>query len=174
MKFLEGQKSLDKTAFVVIAITILLMVALVFGRQAVNQLRLDQRVFWAAGSPNGELWVSLSDRLVVTDALFKVQREYPLVDLGLEESPVNMIFVGDDIWLRSPTGDVYRCPSPRFQCQSLLTGTPLGYWNLTALPQGQGTVLINNGTGEVLLHDAEGRQLDQYRRYETSALNEVR
>lgn len=174
MQFLEGQKKLDKTAFIVIGITILLLVALVFGRQAVNQLRLDQRIFWVAGSPKAELWVSLPDRLVVTDTLFKVRREYPLIDLGLDESPANMIFVGDDIWLRSPAGDVYRCPSPRFQCQLLLTGTPLSYWNLTAIPQGQGVALINNGTGEVMLHDAEGRQMDQYRRYETSALNEVR
>lgn len=174
MKFVEGQKKFDKKAFFIIALVIVLMVALVFARQAVNQLRLDQRVFWIAGSPQSELWISLPDRLVVTDTLFKVQREYPLTDLGLVESPVNMIFVGDDIWLRSPTGDVYRCPSPRFQCQVLLTGTALNYWNLTAIPDNQGVALISNGTGEVILYDAQGQQIDQYRRYETSALNEVR
>lgn len=173
MQFLEDQKSLDKKAFFIIALTVALMLALVFGRQAVNQLRLDQRVFWVTGSPKAELWVSLPDRLVVTDTLFKVQREYPLADLGLDASPANMIFVGDDIWLRSPAGSVYRCASPRFQCQSLLMGTPLSYWNLTATPDGQAVALINNGTGEVMLYSAQGQQIDHHRRYETSALNEI-
>jgi hypothetical protein len=168
-------KSLDRFAYMAIGLTLLLVALALYGRFMFSQAQLDQRIAGLSVSPDQQLWISLPSKVVVTDAYGDIKQQHDWSAMGVSEPTVNWLFAPTQIWMRTVSGDVYRCPLTLTGCLPVKRVWSSGsYASLSLSANGQFVTALSNHDGNLYLLDAStGALIRNTSSYETRTLDIV-
>lgn len=154
------KKGLDRTAFVLIGLMIISILALLYGRSYFTTEAINARIGGIASANDQQLWVALPQKILIVNPKGKVLRQFETDNLGVKSLIVDMAFnAANTVWLRDVTGEIYLCHLEQLPCKHINFQQEMGsltYAKLTASPDGSVLLLTDNERGKVYSVNKDG------------------
>jgi hypothetical protein len=159
------KKGLDRTAFALIGLMIISILALLYGRSYFTTEAINARIGGIASANDQQLWVALPQKILIVNPKGKVLRQFEADNLGVKSLIVDMAFkAANTVWLRDVTGEIYLCHLDQLPCKHINIQQEMGsltYAKLTASPDGSVLLLTDNERGKVYSVNKDGAVLSK-------------
>lgn len=165
-KPLTKKRKLDLLAYVLLLLSILIVIFAVLLKGYFHEQALKQRIQGLSISQN-TLWLSVADKLIalthVNTNSHQQFHSYRYTELGIDAPPVRMLSMTNSLWLQLLSGDIWVCaitdgkikPCQLIQQHKTSSTLNTNYSNMTALPQANKVVLVNNFDANIVLTDTQ-------------------
>jgi hypothetical protein len=153
-------KPIDKSALILIALTIAVVGAGLAIRSVATQQRLTQTI-QAVVNVGDQLWVALPSELLQINPTTQSVQHLSYRDMQLPSPITYAVKTQNNYWLQLASGQIWRCNLSSLPCKQVVA---LGdgedhYYNIAVLPERNQIVAVNNTNAQIMTLDGESGQI---------------
>lgn len=153
---ISRKKSLDRKAFLIIAVSIILVVAGIAIRGIANQKSLNHTI-QALIKVDEQVWVALPTELLRIDQQTQHVEHLSYQRMQLPSPITYAVKTANHYWLQLFSGQVWMCPQNSLSCHqiSALSDGENHYYNIAHLPAKNQIIAVNNFSAKIMALDAD-------------------